>query len=138
MNWQLGSRAQWLNENIIIFNDIDGVFNARLNMIFPQIVDWSNIKDHFGIFLLTKNLASLNFSRIRKMRPGYGYKGKNIDNFEEVLTIFSLENDSLIYSISLDEILQKVKFDKNIDDEIYLNHIVWSPSSKKLITIFNF
>ena len=139
MNWQLGSRAQWLNENIIIFNDIDGGIQCSIKYDISTNSRLVKYKRPFWDISPNKKFGeSLNFSRIRKMRPGYGYKGKNIDNFKEVLTIFSLENDSLIYSISLDEILQKVKFDKNIDDEIYLNHIVWSPSSKKLITIFNF
>ncbi len=139
MNWQLGSRAQWLNKNTIIFNDIDEDIQCSIKYDISTNNRLIKYKRPFWDISPNKKFgASLNFSRIRKMRPGYGYSGKNIDDFREVLTIFSLENDSLIYSISLEEILQKVKYDENISDEIYLNHIVWSPSSKKLITIFNF
>ena len=69
---------------------------------------------------------------------GIGMRLDDAFSFPYNMTLGAIENDSLIYSISLKEILLKVKYDESITDKIYLNHIAWSPNSKKLITIFNF
>ena len=139
MNWQLASRAQWLDENNIIYNDIDKGIQCSIKFNVLTKEKLIKYKRPFWDISPDKKFgASLNFSRIKLMRPGYGYTGKNIDNHKEILTVFSLENDSLIYSISLIEILKKVKFNKAINNDFYLNHIVWSPCNKKLITIFHY
>lgn len=139
MNWQLGSRVQWLNKNIIIFNDvidnnqcsIKFDINTKKTLLQYQRPFWDISPDK-------KYGASLNFSRIKEKRPGYGYIGNNIDNNTEVLTVFSLEDDSLIYYIRLEEIFEKVGFENITNEDIYLNHIVWSPCSTKLMTIFHY
>ncbi len=139
VNWQLASRAQWLDENTIIYNDIDK--DTQCSIKFDVVAKEKIIqykRPFWDISHDKKYGASLNFSRIKLHRPGYGYAGKNIDDMKEILNIFSLENDSLIYSISLTGILEMVNFKDKINDNIYLNHIVWSPCGKKLITIFHF
>ena len=139
MNWQLGSRVQWLNENTIIYNDIDKESQCSIKFDVLRKEKIIQYKRPFWDISHDKKFgASLNFSSIKLKRPGYGYVGKNIDNNKEILNIFSLENDSLIYSVSLAEILEMVDFKNEINEDMYLNHIVWSPCGKKLITIFHF
>ena len=138
MNWQLGSRAQWLDEDTIIYNDIEEDTQCSIKFDVINKVKLIKYKRPFWDISPNKKFgASLNFSRIKNFRPGYGYIGKNIDNFEEILTVFSLENDNLIYSITLKEILNAVNYAGVVNNDIYLNHIVWSPCNKKLITIFH-
>jgi len=139
VNWQLASRAQWLDENTIIFNDIidgyqrsvkfDCVAMKRVAVYDRPFWDISHDKLY---------AASLNFSRIKNMRPGYGYTGLSIDGDDEILTVFDLDNGQLIHEISLDDILFKVNFVNGDGDDVYLNHIVWSPCNKKLLTIFHY
>ncbi|MDC1328952.1 hypothetical protein N8291_06520 [Pseudomonadales bacterium] len=138
MNWQLGSRAQWLGQDIIIYNDIikgkqcSVKFNCSTKepLFVYKRPFWDVSHDKkFG--------ASLNFSRIKIMRPGYGYDGINVDRDKEVLTVFSLEDDSLVCEIGLDEILKKVDSINVSNQDAYLNHIVWSHCSTKLITCFH-
>lgn len=139
MNWQLGSRVQWLDKKIIIYNDI--IDGKQCSIKF----DCSNKKTLFiykrpfwDISPNKRFAASLNFSRIKNLRPGYGYEGLNIDGNREVLTVFDLENDRLIKKIELKEILEKVNFSNSNNENIYLNHVLWSPCNKKLITIFHY
>ena len=138
MNWQLGSRVQWLDENNIIYNDV--IDNTQCSIKF-NILTKKKIMQYkrpiWDISVDKKFGASLNFSRIKVKRPGYGYIGKNIDNLNEILTIFDLENDRSIFTISLVEILENIKFEGTINDDLYLNHIVWLPCNKKLIAVFN-
>ena len=138
LNWQLGSRAQWLGENEIIFNDIEDnlqvskIFDTKKNLVLKTF------KRPFWAISNNKKLGvSLNFSRIKKKRPGYGYAGQNIDKNEETLTIFNLETDSEEYRATLKEIFKEINFSYHESDP-YLNHIAWSPCSKKFLTIFHY
>lgn len=139
MNWQLGSRVQWLDKNTIIFNDI--VDDIQCSIKFDlntkkRLLQYN--RPFWDISTDKKHGASLNFSRIKTMRPGYGYNGENIDDNSEVLTIFSLNDGELIYSIKLEEIFKKVGYENIANEDIYLNHIVWSPCGTKLMTIFHY
>lgn len=139
LNWQLGSRVQWLSQNVIIFNDIVKGKQCSIKFNVSTKKRLFTYKRPFWDISPNKKFgASLNFSRIKAMRPGYGYNGNNIDGDKEVLTVFSLDSDRLIYKIRLDKIIKAVNL-KNLENEdIYLNHIVWSPCSKKLITVFHY
>jgi hypothetical protein len=139
LNWQLGSRVQWLSQDTIIYNDIikSEQCSIKFNISTKEIL-FMYKRPFWDISTDKKFGASLNFSRIKDMRPGYGYSGKNTDGDKDVLTVFSLDNDKLIYQIGLDEIIKTVNY-KNLENEdMYLNHIVWSPCSTKLMTIFHY
>lgn len=139
MNWQLGSRVQWIDEHIILYNDIINEKQCSVKFCLKNKERLFVFQRPFWDVSHDKKLAaSLNFSRIKTHRPGYGYKGSHVDGDNEILTIFDLSNDNLIYEIELDEILDKVNFVHKENEEIYMNHIVWSPCNKKLMTIFHY
>jgi len=138
LNWQLGSRAQWLSNFQIIFNDLkdgfhcSGIFNIRTNLL-EMIFDrpfWAISRDN-------QIAASLNFSRISKKRPGYGYRGKSIDGDAEVLTLFSTDTGKVLYQISLKSILERLGLKDFLSEDAYLNHVAWSDSPNKFLTIFH-
>jgi len=138
LNWQLASRAQWLTDSSIIFNDIeDGVHCSKI-----LDVDTGSVIKTFSrpIWAVSRDKtigASLNFSRISRKRPGYGYRGESIDGSEEVLKLFSLTDGEVIYSITLSSILERLGFEELLDNDAYLNHVAWSDSATKFITIFH-
>ena len=139
MNWQLGSRAQWLDEYNIIYNDIEDNLQCSVKFNIKTMKKVTKYKRPFWDISPNKKFGtSLNFSRIKLMRPGYGYRSKSIDNFDEILTVFNLNDDKNIFKITLNEILKQVNFINTSDNNIYLNHVVWSPCSKKFITIFHY
>lgn len=138
LNWQLASRAQWLSGSFIIFNDIEGGFHCS------KILDVDNgsvIKTfQRPIWAVSRDKtigASLNFSRISSKRPGYGYRGESIDESEEILTLFSLSNGEVIYSMTLRSMLERLGFLDLLDSDAYMNHIAWSYSATKFLTIFH-
>jgi len=139
VNWQLGSRVQWVSEKSIIYNDV--VENDQCSIIFD--VEMGKIVKKFArpFWAISPNkeiAASLNFSRIKKRRPGYGYKGKSIDGDEEILTLFSLKTDEVLFQISLDKIINQIGYAVLPGTDPYMNHIAWSPCATKFITIFHF
>lgn len=138
LNWQLGSRAQWLNDNAVIYNDIDNDYHiSRIFSVDKKKIIKEFKRSFWAISPNKKIGASLNFSRIKDKRPGYGYNGKSIDDKEEIFSLFDLETGEDNYVISLDNILKKINFFPRGADP-YLNHVAWSPCSTKLITVFHF
>lgn len=138
LNWQIGSRAQWLGSNKIIYNDI------KDNLQISRILDTNSkeiVKEFdrsFWAISPDKKIgASLNFSRIKIKRPGYGYQGRSIDGDQEVFSIFDIDSGNELYAITLNDILKNVGFYSE-DNDPYLNHVTWSPCSTKLITMFHF
>ncbi len=85
-----------------------------------------------------KKAASLNFARLRSKRPGYGYSGTHSDGAAEVLTIYSLEDDQILYKVSLTEILEQTNLKCPPQSDPYLNHVAWSECSTKLLTLVHY
>jgi hypothetical protein len=139
LNWQLGSRVQWLSDGEIIFNDIeDGTQCSKIIDIHTGEMIRKFIRPFWAVSPNKKIAASLNFSRISKKRPGYGYSGTSVDKDNEVFTIFSLEDGKEIFKISLDEIFKQINFDIPDGVDPYFNHIEFSLCSQKLLIIFHF
>lgn len=139
LNWQLGSRVQWLSGNEIIFNDIVENFHcSKIVDINTRKINKTFNRAFWAISPDKKIGGSLNFSRIHTKRPGYGYPLKSIDGKKEVLNLFSINDGKSILTLSIDQILENINFDHSGQSDPYLNHIAWSPCSSKLLTIFHF
>jgi hypothetical protein len=139
LNWQLGSRVQWLDRRTIIYNDIvDDVQCSKVIDVISGSLIRKFVRPFWAISPNKQVAASLNFSRIKKKRPGYGYNGINIDGDNETLTLFNLKTDEVLFQIDISKIMGEIGFDKPHNTDPYLNHITWSPCSSKFITIFHF
>ncbi len=100
-NWQMGSMLQWLGPDFgskVIFNDLlGGKFVSviyDLNSNFGKAVDFPV----YAIHPSGKSAVSLNFSRLSKLREGYGYWGleNNLKNLGQAPA------DDGIYSVDLE------------------------------------
>jgi len=138
INWQLGTRVQWLDSKHVIYNDIqEGHHVSRKLDVITKTVVKEYSRAFWAISPDKKLGASLNFSRIRTKRPGYGYSGLSIDGDVERLTLFNLDSGADEYSVDLSEILNELDYDPKGSDP-YLNHVAWSPCSTKLLSLFHF
>ena len=138
-NWQQGCRVRWLpnKEESIIFNDVKDtqyvskIINLTNNEC--KFLNWPLYDiDRFGQYGLT-----IDFSRLGKYRPGYGYT--NFDYIEpltllsEGISIVDIENNTIDKILTYEEIFNKLS-DPNINIEnCYINHLSYSPSSKKFL-----
>tara|TARA_B100001142_G_scaffold285863_1_gene300466 strand:+ start:1520 stop:2671 length:1152 start_codon:yes stop_codon:yes gene_type:complete len=138
LNWQLASRAQWLNKDSIIFNDIENEMQVSkvLDITTKKIIKTYE-RPFWAISPNGRYGTSLNFQRIKQRRPGYGYKGSNIDQEKERIVLFELNTGVNKFVFDLEEIFEEINFDAKNNDP-YLNHIAWSPCSTKLLTIFHY
>ncbi len=138
LNWQLGSRVQWYTNESILYNDIvDGFQCSKLVDTKTGNVVRQFKRPFWSVSPDKKIAASLNFTRIKNKRPGYGYNGSNIDGNDEVLTLFCLQSDDVLFQITLQQLIDEIKYEYVLDTDPYFNHIAWSPCSNKFITIFH-
>lgn len=138
-NFQQGSMLQFLDESRIIYNYRKG--NKFLSKIY-------NIKKEEISFLPgpvsaissdSKYAISINFSRLAKWRPGYGYEGVR-DEFEnekwpekDGIYIIDIEKKEKKLIIPLSHMLDFRK-EKDISTHYsWFNHTLFSPSGKRFI-----
>lgn len=74
-NWQQGCRAHWLSNDLFIFNDFDKSRDCYISRVF-SVSERKEVKrfdfpvqDSFS----TEYFISLNYQRLRTLRPDYGY-----------------------------------------------------------------
>ena len=138
--YQQGCMLQWNpinpNEEIIFNTLINGVYGA----IVFNVITRQRIKEFiypiYSIDPKGKFAATLNFSRLGRLRPGYGY-GLFEDNSiietasgNDGLFIFDLHSMKKQLLVSLAELAHDVS-DKNCQH--YINHATFSPNGSRLI-----
>ena len=137
-NWQQGARLMWINKNEFIFND----YNKEMKRYYSHIYNVTNdtIKDlNWPIYDVFDTTAyTLNFSRLNKYSPDYGYKNiafseKKNDLLEDGIFKINIETNKIELLISIKEILHINKISKNENAQHYVNHIMISPDGNYFI-----
>lgn len=138
--WQQGSRLRWSNieNNTIYFNDYINnrycfkKYNINKNKIIKVI--------SYPLYDIDKNEkygVSINFLRLQRLRPGYGYSNTTDETKQEKapkndgLFLVDLEKNTKIMLVSLYELAKLT--DLNEEYEHYINHISFSPNGKKVM-----
>lgn len=141
--WQMGARLQWLpshSNNLVIFNTM--VESAYGSTVMDLGSEKSLRRYSYPIYSLSKNgrkALYLNFSRLHRLRPGYGYRnlqdeteGKLAPD-DDGLYMFELDSGRSFLLHSLKEIA-KVQASYNYGKaEHYINHLLWNSSADKYL-----
>lgn len=138
--WQQGSRLRWhpANKNLIVFNDVGK--EDYCTKVF-DVDDYKCVRIiDYPLYDITPDFKygiSLNFSRLQRLRPGYGY------NFFEDNTIsFNAPEDDGIFIVDIKANKQELLFSlkdlaKAVDADNkfihYVNHISISPDGKNFM-----
>jgi len=136
--WQQGARLRWhpVQKNTILFNDdADGRYCARaLDLDTRQETTVSR-----ALYDLDRDFRyglSLNFDRLQRLRPGYGYSrrpdvsaGEASPATDGVFRV-DLETGSETLLFSLRELAQDVSAD---GAQHYINHLCVSPNGKRFM-----
>lgn len=132
-NWQQGSKVQWLSDDGFIFNNYD----RKRNIYYSTIVNISNFEEKIiGLpsYDSSENyFLSLNFSRLAKYRPDYGYRNIKINDLND-------KTDGIYYYdiiacqqkllVSIDE-LKMCNWAESMEGAKHkVNHIMISPDGK--------
>ncbi|MCD8291534.1 MAG: hypothetical protein LUC91_08570 [Prevotella sp.] len=136
--WQQGSRLRWLDDDHIIFNDVQErgycarIYNTSEN-VQSDVINWplydSTPDFRYGL--------TLNFSCLQRLRPGYGYnyfhdttvRENASDNDGIFLVDIPTRQKRLLYSLNM--LAEAV--DDWVDYVHYVNHICVSPDGEHFI-----
>ena len=136
--WQQGSRLRWANQkNVVFYNAArDGKYVTikldiakRESKSFPLAFYDISKDERYG--------ASLNFDRLQRLRPGYGYSCFDDKTMSDAasdrdgLFIYNFKNNKVKLAVSLKELADKVDVEHRYQH--YLNHISFSPNSRKIM-----
>lgn len=143
-NWQQGTRAHWLNEDLMIFNDFD-VKNKNYCSRIISISQKREIKhfelpvqDSFG----TEFFLSINYQRLLTLRPDYGYRCLPKLTAKELsettndgiwIVDYKTGKNKLLYS--LEQMIQTKPQAFFFNAQHKCNHIMISPSGLEFIFI---
>lgn len=136
--WQQGSRLRWhpVSHNCVLFNDADqNGYCAKIIDIYSGKCVQKFSTPLYDVTLDFKYGLTLNYSRLQRMRPGYGYnffKDTTENEFapsNDGIWRIDLNNNSKKLLFSLKELSQKIDSPERYIH--YLNHISISPDGKK-------
>lgn len=138
--WQQGARLRWhpVKDNVIFFNDMEnGEYVCREYDIIQKTIIKTYTAPLYDIDGQAEFGLSTNFSRLQRLRPGYGYY-RIKDQYENIKApeddgIFKVDmkNNSKKMLVSLKEL--SLKDDSNSSYEHYINHISIAPDGKNFI-----
>ncbi|MEX0660710.1 MAG: hypothetical protein WED59_03040 [Candidatus Woykebacteria bacterium] len=138
--WQQGCMLQWnpiQAEREIFYN---AMVADRYGLIQKDILTGEIVKSYaepmYAISPLGNEYLTLNFDRLGRLRPGYGYT-----HFQDVtlgqkappsdgLFIYDMRKDKKELVISLSALAEDVE--SIAGDEHYINHATYSPDGKKI------
>ncbi|MGF1793909.1 glycosyl transferase [Photobacterium profundum] len=146
-NWQQGTRAHWLTNDLFIFNDVDKLGKRYISRVFSvnkqkEVMTFDHpVQDSFD----SDFFLSINYRRLMAMRPDYGYRNLPKLNQQEVEST----NDDGVWRVdfvsgesrlllSIDDV-KLVDKNKEFDGALHkLNHITISPTGKQFIFLHRY
>jgi len=137
-NFQQGSMLQFLDDERIVYNYREKEFIAKIYNLRNGKVEFLP-KAVSALSPDGKYAVGINFSRLAKWRPGYGYEGLK-DRFEDEkwpekdgIYIIDVEQKKAELIIPLSLMLDFRK-EKGVEESYgWFNHTLFSPSSKRFI-----
>lgn len=143
--WQQGCRAQWLDNDTVIYNSFRN--NKYLAIVYSlsqhkEIKSFEKpVQDSFG----TDYFLSINYSRVMKLRPDYGYRNLPLPNEGEMNKLtddgiwkVDYKTGDILLVHSLEEIAS-VCHDNSFDSAQHkVNHVMINPDGKGFIFIHRY
>lgn len=146
-NWQQGCRAQWLDDDLFIYNSFDEEVKSYISRVYSvsenreiKVFDLP-VQDSFK----KKYFISVNYQRLMTLRPDYGYR--NLPNLNDA-SLADLESDGLwrvdyktgevALFISIAAVCQ-LKSSDIFDSAVHkINHVIISPDGSQFIFMHRF
>ncbi|MFA6159985.1 MAG: hypothetical protein WC678_02765 [Parcubacteria group bacterium] len=140
--WQQGCRLQWYGggKNQIIHNClVDGGYGSMITEISSGTIIKKINKSLYSISKDGEWGLSLDFSRLQRLRPGYGYETLPDKSLGELapdcngIELVNLKTNESRQLFSLKEI-SKIESHNSMDGaEHYFNHLMFNPSGNKFL-----
>lgn len=143
-NWQQGAKLQWLGEKKFIFNNYENSIGYHSVLVtingdtFEESIFPMPIYDCFrSDFALT-----LNFKRLQKLRPDYGYRNEEIDELlpyhKDGIFHLDLISGKTSLLIKMQDLLKIGSKPEMEDAEHKVNHIMISPDGEHFVFLHRY
>lgn len=142
-SWQLGTRLQWLpkreNEMICYNRIVDEKYGAVVQNVKTKKIEAVFGDPIYDISPEGNYAVTLNFSRLHRLRPGYGYgqlEDHTIDQLipeDDGIFLIDLRNGAKKLIIGLHSISNLRPQSSMRNAEHYFNHLSFSPSGKRFM-----
>lgn len=142
--WQQGCRLQWYPANQSNCHIFYNTFLGGRYLGVIQDIDTGVVEKTTSVPLydISKDGAwglSLDFSRLQRLRPGYGYSAI-VDKTDGDLVpavggvvLYEIASDTASVIVSYKDLVEFSPVDSMIDAEHYLNHLSFSPSGDAFV-----
>ena len=138
--WQQGARLRWhpSDESSIVFNNVyDDKYVAEVWNVENRLLQKKISRALYDFDKEFTYGISLNFARLQRLRPGYGYNALKDDTISDNapkgdgIILVDLNNNTSELIVSLYDLALPV--DSELKYEHYVNHISISPDGKKFM-----
>ncbi|MFV4844883.1 hypothetical protein ACNJKD_00110 [Edwardsiella tarda] len=145
-NWQQGSRAHWLSDDLLIYNCFSDEKSDYVSRVYSLKEERVISEYAFAVqdSYQSEYFLSINYTRLMALRPDYGYRNKDKISTTE---LSNLSNDG-IWSVDVKSGLGKLiltindivnfKFENHKDYQHKINHVMISPDGEKFIFIHRY
>jgi hypothetical protein len=137
-NWQQGAMTTWVNEETIAFNDIiDGLLVCLVVSVESQTIISKN-KFALQAFSPVNNYyVSLDYLKLNKLRPEYGYLNAEINknNENEGIRIVDIFSGRCLFQLALSEISAFLKVNDLVENS-KINHCQFSPNGTLVLFMY--
>ncbi|KXO13735.1 putative glycosyltransferase [Moritella sp. JT01] len=147
-NWQQGCRAQWLSSTQLIYNDYDIERNCYVSKMVNLTDQSLNMTFDLPVYDCFKNefAYSISFERLMHLRPDYGYRAHELDNYHLPLN----DNDGLYFLdlksgkseliMTFTEFLHILPITLSKSENIIhkFNHLMLSPNGSQLMFLHRY
>lgn len=131
---QMGARIFWLNKSKIVgFNVIEK--KRQIFVLKDFKTNQIKKKIDYPIFDINRKNTmglSLDFNQLEKVRPGYGFSGKNF--FKDSIVTIDIKKNSYKKILSVTDIKDFLNLKKC--EKPYFNHLSWSPCGRFFLFYF--
>lgn len=141
--WQQGCRLQWFPENeneLIIYNRIvDRAYGSVVQHIHTKKIIRRYKQPIYSMDKAGKFVISLNFSRLNRLRPGYGYSNlpdltkNDLHPDYDGVSLINLDTGDAKLILSLDYLANFEPMPSMEKAEHYINHLCFNPTGDKFI-----
>jgi len=141
--WQQGCRLQWYpdgsNQNILYNRLIDNQYGCVIQDIQSKKIIKSFNRPVYAISTDGRWGISLNFSRLQRLRPGYGYanlpdksEGRLVPDDDGIWRInINTGKENLLFSLA--DIIKMEQLKNMGNAEHYFNHLLFNPDGSRFM-----
>ncbi len=141
--WQQGCRLQWFphdKNRLILFNQlVNGKHGAVIKDIESKKIEQQYSRAIYSLSKDGKVGISLNFARLQRLRPGYGYDNLTDETTEEQcpeydgLWSVDMATGKIELILTVSQIAQINPQKTMVGAVHYFNHVLWNPSSTRIM-----